>query len=48
MTIGFCIGNTHALNQPGKTTYLEASDYASLRKGLRTVLAEAPGYADTK
>lgn len=48
MTIGFCIGQNHALNQPGKTTYLEASDYATLRKGLRTVLAEAPGYTDTK
>ena len=48
MTIGFCIGATHALNQPGKTTYVEASDFESLRKGLRTVLAEAPGYSDVK
>lgn len=47
ITIGFCIGSSHALNQPGKTTYFEANDYTSLRNALRHVLAESSGYKDT-
>lgn len=40
-TIGFCIGEKHSLNQPGRTYYRTANDPASLRKGLKEVLAEA-------
>ncbi len=40
-TIGFCIGEKHSLNQPGRTYYRTASDPASLRRGLQEVLAEA-------
>jgi Ca-activated chloride channel family protein len=40
-TIGFCMGKKHSLNQPGRTYYRTANDPASLRKGLREVLAEA-------
>ncbi len=40
-TIGFCIGDKHSLNQPGRTYYRTAADPASLRKGLQDVLAEA-------
>ncbi|MDQ7783723.1 MAG: VWA domain-containing protein [Desulfomonilaceae bacterium] len=40
-TIGFCIGDKHSLNQPGRTYYRTAMDPASLRKGLQDVLAEA-------
>ncbi|MDP3770016.1 MAG: VWA domain-containing protein [bacterium] len=47
ITIGFCIGSNHALNQPGKTTYVEAKDFPSLRNALRDVLAESSGYRDT-
>ena len=40
-TIGFCIGNKHSLNQPGRTEYREANDLESLRTGLKDVLAES-------
>lgn len=40
-TIGFCIGEKHSLNQPGRTYYRTAVDPASLRKGLQDVLAES-------
>lgn len=40
-TIGFCIGNDHTLNQPGRTIYKAADNPEELRQGLREVLAEA-------
>jgi len=40
-TIGFCIGNKHTLNQPGRTIYKAADNPEELRQGLRDVLAEA-------
>ncbi len=43
-TIGFCIKGGHSLNQAGITLYQEAGDLASLQKGLRDVLAEAPSF----
>ena len=44
-TIGFCVDETHALNQPGKTIYKTATDKRSLTEGLQGVLAEAPEYS---
>lgn len=44
-TIGFCIDESHSLHQPGKTNYSTASDYDSLVKGMRSVLAEAPSFS---
>lgn len=43
-TIGFCIGEKHSLNRPGRTIYTEANDLESLRRGLKQVLAEAPAF----
>ncbi len=43
-TIGFCIGDDHSLNQPGRTFYSTAQDYESLRRGLQGVLAESPEF----
>jgi Ca-activated chloride channel family protein len=43
-TIGFCISDKHALNQPGRTFYRSATDPASLKQGLESVLAEAPDF----
>lgn len=40
-TIGFCIGDDHTLNQPGRTIYKAADNPEELRQGLREVLAEA-------
>jgi Mg-chelatase subunit ChlD len=40
-TIGFCIGNAHTLNQPGRTIYKAADNPEELRRGLKGVLAEA-------
>jgi Ca-activated chloride channel family protein len=40
-TIGFCIGEEHSLNQPGRTIYKAADNPAELGKGLQEVLAEA-------
>lgn len=39
-TIGFCIGNRHSLNQPGKTNYLAANNVDMLKAGLKEVIAE--------
>lgn len=44
-TIGFCIGEHHALNQPGRTYYRAADDPQALRQGLDAVLAEAPSFS---
>lgn len=40
-TIGFCIGERHSLNQPGRTIYREATNLASLREGLKEIYAES-------
>jgi Ca-activated chloride channel homolog len=40
-TIGFCIGDKHALNQKGRTIYRAADSPEALQKGLMDVLAEA-------
>jgi hypothetical protein len=43
-TIGFCIGQNHSLNQPGKTVYRAADNPEDLERGLAEVLAEAPSF----
>jgi Mg-chelatase subunit ChlD len=43
-TVGFCLGEDHALNQPGRTYYAAADSPAELQKGLNAVLAEAPSF----
>ena len=43
-TIGFCLGNSHPLNQQGITSYYSADDEQSLKQGLSSVLAEAPSF----
>jgi Ca-activated chloride channel family protein len=43
-TIGFCIGEDHSLNQPGRVYYRAADNPEALRKGLEDVLAEAPAF----
>jgi len=43
-TIGFCIGENHTLNQPGKTYYKAANDPKSLSAGLGDVLAESESF----
>ena len=44
-TVGFCIGERHSLNQPGRTYYRSANNPQALQQGLETVLAEAPDFA---
>jgi Ca-activated chloride channel family protein len=44
-TIGFCIGEDHSLNQPGKVIYRAADNPAELARGLADVLAESPAFA---
>lgn len=46
-TVGFCIGNEHALNQPGRTFYAAAESPEDLQQGLSAVLAEAPSFDAT-
>ncbi len=43
-TIGFCIGERHSLNQPGRTIYRAADNPNQLRQSLSGVLAEAPKF----
>jgi hypothetical protein len=43
-SIGFCIGDNHSLNQPGRTMYKSADNPAQLAKGLREVLAELESF----
>lgn len=43
-TIGFCIGENHPLNIPGRTVFKAANSAADLRRGLEAVLAEAPTF----
>ena len=45
-TIGFCISDTHSLNQPGRTVYKAADNPAALRQGLQEVLAESESFDD--
>lgn len=44
-TIGFCIGENHSLNQPGRVVYRSAGNASELAKGLADVLAEAPAFS---
>lgn len=44
-TIGFCIGENHSLNQPGRVVYRSAGNSAELAQGLADVLAEAPAFS---
>lgn len=43
-TIGFCLGESHSLNQPGITYYKSADNPESLREGLASVLAESDSF----
>ncbi len=45
-TIGFCISETHSLNQPGRTVYKAADNPDALRQGLHEVLAESESFDD--
>ncbi len=47
-TIGFCIGDKHSLNQPGKTVYKAADNPETLRQGLKEVLAESVTFDDSE
>lgn len=40
-TIGYCIGEGHSLNQPGRTLYSTVDNAQSLSRKLKAVLAEA-------
>ena len=40
-TIGFCIRDNHALNQPGRSYYMSAMNEEELTQGLQGVLAES-------
>lgn len=43
-TIGFCIGDTHSLNQAGRTLYKAADNPQQLTEGLQAVLAESESF----
>lgn len=43
-TIGFCIGSSHSLNQPGRTIYVAADSPQQLSQGLQDVLAESAAF----
>jgi len=43
-SIGFCIGDRHSLNQPGRTLYKSADNPEQLRQGLQEVLAESVSF----
>ncbi|MCP4690245.1 MAG: VWA domain-containing protein [Desulfobacterales bacterium] len=47
-SIGFCIGEKHSLNQPGRTIYKPANNPAELRKGLQEVLAESETFDESE
>ncbi|MBF0468903.1 MAG: VWA domain-containing protein [Desulfamplus sp.] len=47
-TIGFCIGESHSLNQPGRTTYRSADNPDELKKGLSQILAESESFDETQ
>lgn len=43
-TVGFCIGESHSLNQPGRTLYYPADNSRELNAGLKNVLAESESF----
>lgn len=43
-TVGFCIGDDHALNRPGRLVYRPAGNPEELRQGLEQVLAETEDF----
>lgn len=43
-TLGFCIGDRHSLNQPGRIQYKSANNRQDLEAGLSEVLAESPDF----
>ena len=43
-TIGFCIGDSHSLNQKGRIIYKAANNPEDLAKGLEDTLAESPDF----
>lgn len=43
-TIGFCIDESHVLNQLGRTIYRKADNPEALRQGLKETLAEAENF----
>lgn len=47
-TVGFCIDEHHALNQPGKVSYAAANSPEELLQGLQGVLAEAQDFNPDK
>lgn len=47
-TIGFCIGERHSLNQPGRTIYMAADSPEALDQAFQDVLAEAPKFTVSK
>ena len=46
-TIGFQIGTSHSLNQPGRILYKPADNYEELKEGLEEVLAEMEDFSVT-
>lgn len=46
-TIGFCLGEDHSLNQPGRTFYKAANNVEGLRQGLDDILAESEQFTVT-
>ena len=46
-TIGFCIGQQHSLNQPGKTVYKSADNPEELKRGLSEVMAESETFDES-
>lgn len=47
-SIGFCIGQNHSLNQPGRTIYKSADNPEQLKQGLTEVLAESESFDDSE
>jgi Ca-activated chloride channel homolog len=47
-TVGFCIDEHHALNQPNRTYYASATNPLELQQSLQAVLAEAPVFDAAK
>lgn len=47
-SIGFCIGDQHSLNQPGRTIYTSADNPAQLQEGLQKVLAESEAFDESE
>ncbi len=48
VSIGFCIGEKHSLNQPGHTIYKAANNPSELKKGLKEVLAESETFDESE